>query len=457
MVYFKLNNIGFNCGIDKTKCPKYPKGCLKCIKEGLKGLSFEFDSNFEAFEIDSIEKRQQMERELIWQKFLDVLNIRHVVIMDKESGLALLNYPVSGEKVDAELLSGFIQANITFSESSKVSNDISRFSTSHQFYEFQYKNFNILLTNGDYVRLCLILDHKASDHMRTQINHFINMYEITYQDTFIKFRDTRAFDLNDMIEYIIDSFNINLVFPMTLAQSIAPSDLETLERNQIQKAIVNLVKELLISKPFFFINNLLNKVKKIVNIEANRILYEIYQLVEKNILLPTKLETAVINIEMIKEANHEKVEKYKPISSIIIADHDLEELREKISDIDSTSAAMLVKDLMKKGKTAEKSAAYQEAEKEYKKALFIARELDLKEDIGRTSYVILELEKKTKQIELEFILKAGENAEKSGDTINSINYYQKALKILESFLIYNISDSRIKKLKKKILKLRSEI
>jgi hypothetical protein len=54
-------------------------------------------------------------------------------------------------------------------------------------------------------------------------------------------------------------------------------------------------------------------------------------------------------------------------------------------------------------------------------------------------------------------MKAGENAEKNGDYLNSINYYQKALNILEGFLIFNVADSRIKKLKKKIIKLRSEI
>jgi len=51
----------------------------------------------------------------------------------------------------------------------------------------------------------------------------------------------------------------------------------------------------------------------------------------------------------------------------------------------------------------------------------------------------------------------GENAEKNNDNINAIYYYQKALKILEGFLIYDSSDSRMKKLKKKILKIREDM
>ena len=65
--------------------------------------------------------------------------------------------------------------------------------------------------------------------------------------------------------------------------------------------------------------------------------------------------------------------------------------------------------------------------------------------------------KKSKNIELDFNIKKAENAEKYGDFINSINYYQQALEILDSFRIYNATDPRIKKFKKKIARLREEI
>ncbi|MFX1309883.1 MAG: hypothetical protein ACFE8C_09325 [Promethearchaeota archaeon] len=457
MVYFEIDRLGFNCGKIKEKCSKYPKFCMACIKNKLKQLGFEIDSNLEVFEVDSYERRLQMERELIWRKFLDVLNIRHVIIMDNESGLTLLNYPVSGEEIDADLLSGFIQANITFSESHKGSYKISNSLENLKFYEFQYQNFNILLKDGEVIRLCLMLDQKASESLRTQVLHFIPEFEEIFSKELINFRTAGMFYFKNMIDYIIDSFEIRLVFPMTLAHSIAPNDLESINQDQIQKAVVNIAKELLISKQFFFINNLLNRVKKIVNLDANLILYQIYLLVENKIIIPTKLEAAVTNIEMIQEAHDEKVAKYKPISSIIITDSDFEELKEKVKEMDEDFAIKMIKELIKKGKAAEKALTYQVGEKEYKKALFLAREFNLKAEMDKISKLLLELDKRVKQIELDFTLEAGENAEKNGDYINSIHYYQKALKILENFLIYNIADSRIKKLKKKIIKLREEI
>ncbi|MFW9971372.1 MAG: hypothetical protein ACFFDF_14355, partial [Candidatus Odinarchaeota archaeon] len=148
---------------------------------------------------------------------------------------------------------------------------------------------------------------------------------------------------------------------------------------------------------------------------------------------------------------------YKPISSIIITNSDFEKLKQKVQDMDEEVAAKMIKELIKKGKTAEKALAYQVGEQEYRKASFLAKEFKLKTEIEKTSKLLLELDRQVKQIELDFNLEAGETAEKNGDYINSIQYYQKALKILESFLIYNASNSRIKKLKKKIIKLREEI
>ncbi|MFX1428300.1 MAG: hypothetical protein ACFFBE_17735, partial [Promethearchaeota archaeon] len=350
-----------------------------------------------------------------------------------------------------------IQANITFSESETVSPNDTIVVKNHQFYEFQYQNFNILLKNGSFVRICLILDHTASDNMRTHVGRFLMEYEELFHNEISKFKESGIFNVENMIEYLIDSFNVELVFPMSLAHSFTPHILEKINQNKIQKAILNLAKELLVSKSFFFVNNLLNRVKEIVNLESSIILYEIHQLIENKVFISTNLETVASTLEMQEETISEKVAKFKPISSILSSNSGIEELEIDLEDMSILSAIKMIKEFINKGKNAEKTLAYQTAEKEYKKAHYIAREFNLKEEINKISQLVLNLEKKEKQLELDFAIEAGENAEKNGDFLNSINYYQKALKILESFLIFNVSDSRIKKLKKKIIRLREEI
>ena len=148
MVYFHISPVGFDCGLDKNECQNYPDYCRECVKAKLESFGLDLKHNLKFTIIDSEEKRIQMIQDLIWQKFLDVLNIKHILIMAKESGLELVDYPISGAGVNTHLLTGFIQANITFSESSNTSNGIATNEMYHHFYEFQYETFNILLKNG---------------------------------------------------------------------------------------------------------------------------------------------------------------------------------------------------------------------------------------------------------------------------------------------------------------------
>jgi len=454
MATFIINGLRFNCGT--LNCPKAPKSCKECVSNRLKKMGFEITSDIQIFSVD--EKRIQAERNRIWQIFLDVLNIKHIILMDKESGLALLNYPVSAVDIEVELLSGFIQANITFSESSKGLSSDSSLVLESPYYELQYKKFNILLKNGEYIRLIMILDHKSSEHMKNLVSHFLPEFEVRFKEQLSIYQNSGAFSSKNMVEFIIDSFNINLVFPMTLAYAIPPEFLEEINNDPIQSAIINLAKDTLSSKSFFYINTLLDKLKKIVNIDAKIILGGIYSLLNKNVIVPMQLETVVSNLEFAQEANHKREMKIKPISSIIITDDDIKQLEEHMESLNKDGAKQLIKNLTKRGKTAEKSSTFDITRKEYNKALIIAKKFGLKDDISKISRMIFETEKKAKQVELDFALETGENAEKNKDYINAIYYYQKALKILEGFLIYDgSSESRMKKLKKKILKIREEM
>ncbi|MFX1353023.1 MAG: hypothetical protein ACFE8V_05795 [Promethearchaeota archaeon] len=459
MPFFILDGIGFNCSHIKEACPKNVSSCYQCIKNRLCEMGFEIDSEFRIFEIESNEKHIKAERERIWQKFLDVLNIKHIIIMDKDSGLPILNYAVSGVDIDAGLLSGFIQANITFSESEEVSPNNLNSVEEHPFYEFQYKNFNILLRNGQYSRICLILDNTASNSMRNQVIKFLYEFEKNFKDPLVAFKETGAIDLEEMNDYIVRTFNANLVFPMNLAQSIPPYEIEKISRSPIQKAIFNLANELLLSKQIFFINKLIDKVKRIVNIEADIILYEINRLLERNIIVPIKLEAVIDKIETHIKANHRKENAIKPISSLINIESDFEQLKDEIDFKDEFSVKKLLKEVIRKAKIAEKDRAYQVAHKGYSKALYIAKELKLKDEINRITHLLFQLDYTTKKVELDFALEMAENYEKTKDFINSIHYYQKVIKILESFVIYNIADadSQLKKLRKKIIKLREEL
>ena len=457
MVYFQISRLGFNCGFDKNECKKYPDFCMECVKTRIKEIGFEINENLKILEMDSEERRVQMFRDLIWQKFSDVLNIKHIMLMTKNSGLPIINYAISGSDVDVELLTGFVQANITFSESGDVSTNDPSFTINHQFYEFQYKTFNILLKNGEFVRICLILDDKASDSLRTLVSESLYDYERRYRNRLIRLVNTGALEFDDTIEFIIDAFNVKLVFPMILTHTFLPDILESINKNYIQNAIISIAKALLTSKQFFFIYNLLNEVKKIVKIDANIVLYEVYLLLEKNIIIPTTIETAEHTIKNFQETRAIRVANNELISSIIANDNAIIELKEKAKSMTVEEAEKLLNQFVKRGETAEKSLAYKEALNEYEKALYLATGFDLKNHTGKISFMVLEIDKKIKEMDLEMEIDYGEKAEKNKDYINAMGHYQSALNVLKSVPLSNDIELKINKLEKKFAKLQKQI
>ncbi|MFX1349832.1 MAG: hypothetical protein ACFE92_14280 [Promethearchaeota archaeon] len=457
MVYFQISPIGFDCGLEKDKCDKYPDFCKECVRAKLESLGLSFTHNIKFSIIDSEEKRIQMFQDLIWQKFLDVLNIKHILLVAKESGLALVDYPISGAGVNTELLTGFIQANITFSESSSTSDGNGTEGKYYQFYEFQYEKFNILLKNGQFIRICLVLDNKASDSLKTVVSEFLSNYESIYLDKIEEHITKGKMRFKTTIDFIIDNFNVKLVFPMVLTHTLLPDELELIKKNPIQKAIFDFAKELLASKTFFFIINLIDQVQRIVHIDANKILYEIYQLIEKNVILPTTIETAEESISDFQESRAVRIDRNELISSIIANEDEINELKEKAIYMSEEEVRSSINSYIRKAETAEKGLAYKEAQKEYEMALYLASGFDFTDEVGRISFMVLELDKKIKDLELEYALKVGEKAEKKKDYIKAINYYKQGLQILKNMLDLNGNESQIRKLEKKISNLQKHL
>ena len=457
MVYFQISPVGFDCGSDKNDCEKYPDFCKECVKNHLEEFGLDLKHNIKFTIVDSKKKRIQMVQDIIWQKFLDVLNIKHIILIAKHSGMTIIDYPISGAGVQTELLTGFMQANIAFAESGNASSSSDNYNINHQDYEFQYEKFNILLKNGHFIRTCMVLDNKASPSLKTLVSEFNQDYEVRFLTKLEDYINRGKLGFKDTIDFIIETFNIKLVFPMVLTHTLLPEMLDSIKKNSKQKAIVDFAKQLLDTKQFFFIINLLDEVQKIVHIDANILLYEIYQLLEKNIIIPTTIEFAETQILQFQETQAIRIANNELISSILPNDDEVNELKERAKNMDEEEARLSVLSFIKKGETAERALIYKEAQKEYEKALFLATGFDFKEEIGRISFMVLENDKRISDLDLEYSLNAGEKAEKRKDYINAINHYQQGLVLLRKAENFNGNESRIKKLEKKIINLQKNL
>lgn len=457
MVYFEISKLGFNCGYDKSQCSGFPNNCDQCIQNRLNELGFITD-RLKIIDLDSQEKQLELAREQIWQKFMDILNIRSIIFINKESGVSLLNLHITGKEVDANLLTGFIQANIIFSKSEEL-NTYEKEDTKN-FYEFQYTDFNILLMEGSLLRFCLILSQPASKNIRVLAQAILSSLETKFRDIILESLKLGSMKFeNDFKDYVIKAFEIELTNPMEIIKNILPRELENINSNRIQKAIYDFAQKTVSEKGYLIIIDIIDKIHNLVDVDSKIILYEIYQLVQKGIFIPQSIEATQDKLKVLQQIEERKIAETKIISSLISTKNVYSEIKSQLDGMNQESAKKLMESFLKKAETAERSSIYQEAKREYEKALFVAQQLQLSSEIGRISYLIIEMEKRNKQIELEYAIEAGEKAEKNKDFFKALENYRNAMMIIENYFAKdnNGEQKQMKKLATRVEKLQESI
>lgn len=456
MVFFELNGLGFDCGIEKDRCPAYPNRCMECIKAKLEELDFEVNTNMTFNEVDTPQRRLQHQMNVIWKRFLDVLNIRRILILEKESGLAMLDYPIADTDIDPSLLSGFLHANVIFSESDGVSSKSEYWETSSsQFIEFQYRHFNLLMKTGSRTRVCLVLNQKASQTVRNTTSKFQFEFEEFFSRLIDDFISKGAINGEGphALNFLVKTFDIHLVLPLVISHTIPP----TINLIEISTTILNIARDMLGVKQYFFVNNLLENVKKSLNFKSNFVLFEIYQLLEQQIFIPTSLEEIQQNLQQFEEDKSRRVADTQSISELITQDAELEQVEAHAKTISSDEAEKLISNYKKNAEKAEKNLIYPEALKEYEKALVVANVHGFHKDILKLTKQRGETERTNQKLELEYAINAAEVAEKKKQFLEALRMTQKAIEIIENHLYFNGNVSKAKKLHQKLANLRSQL
>jgi len=452
LTYFKLV-LGYECGVDKSVCPLgYPDYCPRCIFKKFKNAEFIIDK-IETLEQDSDIKRQEMNYRYIWKKYKDILNIRHIIILSN-NGVPIYNMAVGDFPIDAALLSGFIQANILFSSEKLAISDKKRTSQDtydRNFYEFQYKDFNILLRNGKFCRICLILDNSASSNLRELLSHFVDIFEKIYGDKLKEFEKTGNLEFFKSVKKLIEKmFEVNLIYPQTLSAQIPPNIVDNF--SLIQQAVFEYSNDLLKEKPYFFIPNILDTTARILGtIPREEILWNIYQMLRHNLILSKDLQFQRNELDIRKQKKKEREFEIRKI----LEKKELIEIVNESTLISIEEAHQKMNFYLKKAEVAKKNSAYQEALNEYEKALVYAKRYNAQAEIGKISFQILEVLNLNKEIELEFAKDQSTKAEKKKDFIKTLKYLFEIKDILTAEFDNEKNEKRLIKLNQHIKKIQN--
>ena len=210
----------------------------------------------------------------------DLVKISHIMIIHKEVGVSIYNKQISLEDIDPDLISGFLQAISQFRSEIKKDTD----SAEGKGFEMDYGDFKIVINDGNFIRMALILDGIPSEKLKENQELFIEDFERKF-DMILKDFTGDITELRDADDLIEKHFNISLIYPLQLAKHYGVIKIKGLE-----KALVEVADQILKEKKFFFISSLLNFVLAGRKASRDEIISVIIDLKRKGVIIPATIE-----------------------------------------------------------------------------------------------------------------------------------------------------------------------
>ncbi len=212
-------------------------------------------------------------------KLNDVLNIQHVLVIHKDSGTAILSQSMGTEKIDPNLISGFLTAMTSFQSEIAVKKKDGQKEGKKGFL-LDYADFKILLEDGEFTRTALILEADASDTLKETLIRFIQRYESRYHKELAAWRGNLK-ELEGGENLIEEVFEISLIYPHVPNPSI-----NTKKLPKLQKAIYEIARAITKERPFFFMSRLLEYAIAGRKESKNQIWSVIYDMKRTHLLEP---------------------------------------------------------------------------------------------------------------------------------------------------------------------------
>ncbi|MFX1396195.1 MAG: hypothetical protein ACFFAS_04025 [Promethearchaeota archaeon] len=259
--------------------------------------------------------------------FDDAVNLEHVLVLYKASGMCVFFKSFGLESIDPELISGFLSAVSSFGremESQQALNEI------------RYGDKQILLSDGKHIRVALVLTKKPSVITRQHLTEFIAKFERNFSKVLPVWKgNLRSFQGAGRL--VDDILNTSIILPHEIRAT--SKTVKTITR-QISKDVLKTAKNIVKNsdRKYFFIAQLLTLAVEQLKTEKAKVFMGIKELRDRNILV-------AIDITQIEA---------QPISQ-----QEMNLIRQKVSQLPNVSPEMrqkLVEDLASMKNPAEREA-----------------------------------------------------------------------------------------------------
>ncbi|MBD3188129.1 hypothetical protein GF325_14930 [Candidatus Bathyarchaeota archaeon] len=471
-----------------TDCPEdckdYPIRCPDCLKDRMSKSGIPF-RNIQVVQIKESESSIEASRDISYRKYLDVLNIKSVLVLD-HTGICLYNYPVTGAEMDGNLVAGFIQANLAFSKEgvakgmnqpSPASNQEPRLdfapikeqpvlafnnpTTSQEakedpaeIYELNYKDFVLAVHESTLVRSVLILDKPPSHNLTNNLVEFSREFERVYGEVLDNFfGDITLFtDAKVIIEHV---FETDLLYPYGV-KIISPIEEEDLD--DLQRMVYRYGLDYSRNKGFFFISTILDGITQAIQKPSKDIVHAIYMLLERNYFVPQEIELAA----KYRQEKDEWMRQAEERNFAFAAFHEnnekeVEALKKSLEFTSEREGKNLIKKHVNLAQSSWDFGIFDDAMYNYKLAKIIAENLGLRKDADRIEKKMDELFNSVRQLEYDNAMKIAVSAEKNKEYLKAIQNYTLCKEMLLRVFNYEKDNKRVQQIEKRIMNLQGKI
>lgn len=193
-------------------------------------------------------KRNMKEWKRKTEIFSDVLAIDLILVIHKEIGVALLKQNFTTEEIDGDMISGFLQAITSFKYEIK---DRNQEKAERESILLDYRDYKILLEDGEYIRCALVLNSEPSENLESSQQEFINDFETQYLNGLKNFTgELKAFkDAGDLID---EHFNMSFIKPHIVNENPPAISLDS-----FQERVLGVCKTIQADTEQFYISRVL--------------------------------------------------------------------------------------------------------------------------------------------------------------------------------------------------------
>jgi hypothetical protein len=210
----------------------------------------------------------------------DLVNISYIMIIHKDVGVSIFNKQITMEGIDSDLISGFLQAISQFRQEFQKGARKEQLSKG---FEMDYYDFKIIITDGAFARVALVLDKSPSDQLKENQTAFTNEFEYKFKAKLERFDgDLAPFKETDPL--IEKYFNITLMYPLKLAPYR-----DVFKLNSLEKSLIGIAEQIQKERKFFFVSSLLSFSIAGRKESRDEIISTILSLKNRGILIPVEI------------------------------------------------------------------------------------------------------------------------------------------------------------------------